>query len=262
MADIEHMERIVEMLAATAEAMGQTVAPTALAVMAGDLSGYPLAKIMAALTRCRRELRGRLTLADVIDRLEEADGRLSGDEAWAMVIASRDEAVTIVWTDEIEEAAGAAGPILRSGDKVGARMAFLRAYDRIVQARRDAGAMPVTRVSLGHDPAERAAAINAAVAAGKLTHQDAQRYLPAPEPTADGVAIAGLLTGRNVRPHPTLTAERLEAVRRALRRSDDLPLKTSADIAAERRESEEARRAEVLAEIDLMRSGASREKSE
>lgn len=249
MADDQHLERIVEMLTVTAEVMGQQVTPAALVTMADDLSCHSLSEISSALTRCRRECRGRITLADIIDRLDAVDGRLSGDEAWARVVESRDESLTIVWTDEIEEASGAAWPILQIGDKVGARMAFLRAYDRIVREHREIGVLPRARVSLGHDRDGREPVISAAIKAGLLTHEEARRYLPSLPPTGAGADIAGLLTGKVVA-HPALTAARLTELRATL--AGATRSKTVAEKDRERQAEIEARRREMLATVHGM----------
>jgi hypothetical protein len=50
-------------------------------------------------------------------------GHPTANEAWALVLASRDETDTVVWTEQIAEAAGIARPIIDAGDDVGARMA-------------------------------------------------------------------------------------------------------------------------------------------
>lgn len=57
---------------------------------------------------------------------------------------------------------------------------------------------PRYKVSVGNDPAQRHEAVAGAVRDGLLTADQAQHYLPAPEITAEGAAIAGLLTGKVV----------------------------------------------------------------
>lgn len=253
MADLRALERIAMVLDATAEALGAEIKPAVLALMAEDLAAYPLAAVEQALTQCRRELTGRLTLAAVIERIERQDGRLTGDEAWALVIASRDEAVTVVWTDEIAEASGSAWPILQEGDRVGARMAFLRAYERITRERRDARLPPQVQVSLGHDRAGRVEAIERAVSAGLLTRERAQMYLPAPEPAPLAQEIAGLLTG-NVVAHPRLPAARLAELRRAIDEAAQVRREREQAEQAVRREqaeAEAARKSELMQQAGI-----------
>lgn len=160
-----------------------------LSVMEQDLAQYPEGLVLSALTRCRNELRGRLRTVEVVDRIVEAWGHPSGNEAWAMALAARDEANTVVWTEQIAEAMGIAQPVLDLGDETGARMAFREAYDRILRERRQP---PRWFASLGSDPGRRAAALDSAVRSGRLTERHAAGLLPAP---ADSGPIADALFG-------------------------------------------------------------------
>ncbi|MCG8999817.1 hypothetical protein LH418_15605, partial [Laribacter hongkongensis] len=97
-------EQILQAIMVTAELTGAELSPAAQAVMVDDLMAYPLPAVLSALTRCRRELTGRLTLAAVIDRLADADGRPGAEEAWGLVAAVlADERESVVWTDEMAE---------------------------------------------------------------------------------------------------------------------------------------------------------------
>lgn len=169
---------VLKAIAATAELTGTELSEAALLVFEGDLEGYSDAQVIAALTRCRRELRGRLTVSDVIARIASVGGHPTANEAWALVLASIDEAETVVWTEQIAEAAGIAQPVLDAGDEVGARMAFRDAYERILRERTEA---PRWFPSLGNDLARRAEALDRAVRAGLLTKTHAAGLLPAPK---------------------------------------------------------------------------------
>ncbi|UQS92498.1 hypothetical protein M5C90_15710 [Pseudomonas chlororaphis subsp. piscium] len=202
-------------ICATAEAMGQEMNPGTAAMMAEDLSVYPVPVVRAALKSCRNEVKGKLAMADILSRVQLKDGRPGKDEAWSIALLAGDEIETVVMTAEIQQAMTAAAPILRLGDKVGARMAFMSAYDRLVAAAR-AEAIPTTwSVSLGFDPGRRVIAIESAVRMQLITQQSATQYLAdlriAPI-TADGQAIAGLLTGSTANPSPHLR-EKLAEVR-------------------------------------------------
>lgn len=172
---------VVKALAVTAELTGTELSATALRVMASDLDRYPEAAVMSALTRCRRELTGRLSLAAVIDRLAQSDGRPSADEAWAIALDGRDEALTVVWNNEICEAFSTARPVLDAGDKVGARMAFRDAYDRIARNGRESGKSPEWFASLGWDQASREPALRRAESLGLLPSSVVAGLLPAPK---------------------------------------------------------------------------------
>ena len=202
-------------ICATAEAMGQEMNPGTAAMMAEDLCAYPLPVVKAALKACRFEVKGKLAMADILQRVQTSDGRPGKDEAWSIALLAGDEIETVVMTAEIQQAMTAASPILRLGDKVGARMAFMGAYERLVSAAR-AQAVPIAWcVSLGFDPARRVAAIESAVRMQLITHEAGNQYLSdlriAPI-TADGQAIAGLITGSTVAPSPHLR-EKLAEVR-------------------------------------------------
>ena len=165
-------------IAVTAELTGTELSATALRVMDADLAAYPEAAVMRALDRCRKELKTRLTLAAVLERVEEEDGRPGADEAWSIALASADESETVVWTDEMAQAFGVAQPVLEARDKVGARMAFRDAYERIVRDARAAGAPCRWVVSIGHDAERRAVALQAAVTLKRLAPAVVTQYLP------------------------------------------------------------------------------------
>lgn len=202
-------------ICATAETLGQTISATAAELMAEDLAVFAPTDIRKALQACRRELTGKLTLAAVLQRIQAEDGRPGKDEAWAIAMTTNDEFETVVLTDEIQIAVGAAKPVLDAGDKVGARMAFISAYERLVaQAREDV--KPVNwHVSVGFDANRRVEAITKAVQMQRITHEHSQKYLAdlrVVPVTEDGRALAGLITGDVTRPTPAVR-EKLKAVK-------------------------------------------------
>jgi hypothetical protein len=175
------MQKILEAIAVTAELMGTQISPTAAAIMASDLSGYPKDAVIEALTRVRRESKSRLSLALVIEKIEQLipDGRPSADEAWAMI--PRDEYTSAVLTGEMLEAMGIAQPLLDEGDQVAARMAFKDAYSRLVDAAKRAGNPPEWFHSLGYDKTGREPVLIEAVRLGRLPASQVAGLLPAPE---------------------------------------------------------------------------------
>lgn len=207
--------KVLMAVAVTAELTGSEFSEPALRVMVDDLSAYPEPIVLRALDRCRKELRGRLTFGQILERIEEADGRPGADEAWAIAIAAQDEAETVVWTDEIAQAFGVAQPILDARDKVGARMAFRDAYERIIREGRAAGQQPRWTASLGHDPERRASALSAAIALRRIDSTAVQNLLPAPEQSP---AMAGLLEGKPqaLLESPDLDEEQRERARRGI----------------------------------------------
>lgn len=179
--------RVIQQLCATAEVLGQEIKPATAAMMAEDLSRYPLEVIESALARLRSNSEGRLTLKAIVDVIEEGGGRLTANEAWAVALLSLDESATVVWTDEIAEALRSARPILDMGDKIGARMAFIPAYERLVKEAREKGKPVQWTASLGWDEAQRVQVINQAVDSGRLPAPAAQNLLPPPEGPVDEV---------------------------------------------------------------------------
>lgn len=173
---MEPSEKLITAIAVAAELTGTQLSKGAARVMASDLSAYPEPTVLTALSRCRKELRGRLTVADVIARLD--DGRPGPEEAWAMIShALADDRITVVWTEEMAEASGPARAII--DDPVAARMAFLESYRRLVQIARDEGEPVRWTQSLGYDAAGRAGPLQEAVRLGRLTERHVALLLPA-----------------------------------------------------------------------------------
>lgn len=168
---------LLQAIGVTAELTGTNFSEQAARLMANDLSRYPEKMVMGALDRCRKELRGRLTIADVVARLE--DGRPGPEEAWSIVLpALEDERVTVVWTDEMAHASFGARHLVISGDKVAARMAFVESYRHLVNVARDAGTPPRWLPSLGLDPFGREGPLREAVRLGRLPESHAALLLP------------------------------------------------------------------------------------
>lgn len=218
MLSCEQQAELAAALCATAETLGHALSASAAELMAEDLAEYGMEHIAAALRACRRELTGKLTLGAIMQRIQAADGRPGRDEAWAIALQAGDERDTVVMTGEILAALQVARPILEARDKVGARMAFLSAYDRLIdQARQEA--QPVKwEVSLGFDPDLRIRAIEQARNLGRLPAAEASRLLlqyAQEAPSPNGLAIAGLLTGNSSKPDPQ-TREKLRAIRDGL----------------------------------------------
>lgn len=173
-----NVRRIAEALAVTCELTDTDMTDAAKRVMVQDLAKFDAGLVEGALTRCRRELTGRLTLQAILTRLD--DGRPGPEEAWATVQVG--EGDTLVWTDEMAEAWGTASGLLAAGERVAARMAFKERYEQLVVDARLRGSPPRWTVSLGHDPAGREGALMQAVQAGRLPAEHAAKLLPAGEP--------------------------------------------------------------------------------
>ena len=166
--------KVIEAIAVTAELCGRTFTPAAAAVFASDLDGFNDHSILAALTRCRKELKGMLTVQDVIARID--DGRPGIEQAWAML--PFDESQTVVWTSEMSQAWGVANMLLTEGDKIGARMAFKETYSKLLADARDKRIPVQWYATLGHDKFSREAPLIAAVEKGWLSAPHVQALLP------------------------------------------------------------------------------------
>lgn len=166
---------IVKAIAATAETMGRELSPDALDMFERQLSKFPEAMVMRALERTCIEVRGNLSIADVMLRLD--DGRPTVEEAWAMV--PKTEADSVVWTQEMADAHAASAPLMAT-DEIAARMAFKEVYNREVLKARAEGKPPKWWPSFGQDPRGRESAIRMAVEKNRLPAPYAAALLGAP----------------------------------------------------------------------------------
>lgn len=210
-------EHLLASLYATAEILDQQLQPRAAALMVADLKIYdeqPLAEALSAVRRAGQ----KLTPENVIRHLVTQDGRPEANEAWAIAMTSYDEAETVLMTPEIQQAAASAESVFRAGDKIGARMAFIATYERLVTTARQMGTPLAWSLSLGHDAERRASAIESAERLGRLPAPQAQALLAhhaVGQITAEGRAIVGLLAGPSADGLLALTAD--EKTREALK---------------------------------------------
>lgn len=225
----QEQERILQLLVATAEVMGTELKPNALMMMVSDLDEYDFHAVTKALTRCRKELSGKLTLKAILDILAPAGGWLTANEAWAQCLPAADEANSVVWTPEARRAWFVALPILDAGDKVGARMAFVAAYDRNVDQAKNDGRTPNHELSAGFDAEKRLTVVKQAQETGLLAP---------PTPPADQKAL------------PNLSKEQLQDNRQKIR--DGMKeLAASLAVSGKQRQAQaEADRAERMREVN------------
>ena len=173
-------EKIMQAIAVTAELTGTQLSDNAMLVMAEDLLAYPLDKVLIALERCRRELKGRLTLAAILERVD--DGWQSAEEAFNTLVAGwESEHLSILTTHTAMHAAESASALFNIGDKYRAGLAFKTAYERIVSEKKAKGIQPDWYVSAGLDKEQLAQLVTEAAATGKITNDYALALLPAGE---------------------------------------------------------------------------------
>lgn len=139
-----------------------------------QIEHYGDTAVRYALKRCQLEVKGLLSLADIIARIP--DGRPPVAVAYAQVSGS--EADTFITTDEVLAAWGAAQRT--DGDKFAQKQAFDSAYREICAQNRINGIFPRQIVSIGQDRARAEAVIRAAVKEGTLQPTDpvAAQYFP------------------------------------------------------------------------------------
>lgn len=168
-------ENVIKAFGVVLEVTGApAMSKEAARVFLRELDAFPEPQVLAALHRCMREVKGKLTLSDVVGRID--DGRPTPEMAWSMI--PKDEAASVVWTEEMREAYAVARPLIVEGDLVAGRMAFLEAYRAAVQRARDARAPVVWSPSLGHDQAGRELALLDAAEKGHLSVESVRELLP------------------------------------------------------------------------------------
>lgn len=168
-------ETLIKAIAVAQEVTGTPLlSDAAVMAMIKDLAAYPEQQVLASLRRCMREVKGKLTLADIISRID--DGRPPPEVAWSMVPKS--ESASVCWTTEMRDAFAVAYRLIEAGDNVQARMAFLEAYRNQVQLARDARYPVEWHFSLGTDKDGRELVILDAAEKGRISVEAAQRALP------------------------------------------------------------------------------------
>ena len=216
---------LLQAVMVTAELCGSPfTSDTVATVFIEDLAGYPEPQVLAALKRCRLEHKGRLTVADVLSRIE--DGRPGVEAAWAQVVTLTDERQSLVWCEEMRLAWAAALPLLERGDAVAARMAFKEEYTHRLTAARQARTPPQWTLTPGSDPDHREQVVTAAAAQGRITAEYAAKLLPYHQPpTPAGQALLEATTAALRLPAPDAPrppapavplADRLAALRAAV----------------------------------------------
>lgn len=171
---MERSKQLMEAIAVTAELTGTNLSEIAARVMTQDLMQYPVEQVLGALVKCRRELKGNLRIAEIIDRLD--DGRPGAEAAWAMI--PKNESDSVVWTREMAESFGVALPLIDDGDHIAARMAFIETYKVKCAESRNNGVPVKWEPSLGFDKNGREHVLIEAVEKGRLTREHVAGLLP------------------------------------------------------------------------------------
>lgn len=209
MLSVIEKEKIADLIEITAEISGNPFKPQVIALMVEDLAEWEFNDIQAALNACRREVKGRLSLKDIIDRLPKKGDELpTADELWGQVLEYlTDEFKTFVLPEmafiALESTKSGVLNLVKSGDKTAARMAFKAAYERVSQGFN--GRVQYS-VRLGTDRENQAYAIKTAYLENKITKSTALSFLPEID------EMTGLLPP----PNPENVAKVLQSISKAL----------------------------------------------
>lgn len=161
-------QEVIKALAVAAELCGTNLSVEAARVFAMKLQAYPKAQVLQAIDRAMEECKGRLTLADVISRID--DGRPSADEAWGMIPKSEHD--TAVCTREMMRATCGIADMIEN-DPIPGRLAFKAAYEREVRQARADNRPIEWQITLGWSVSGREGPVMDALAKGRITHQQA-----------------------------------------------------------------------------------------
>lgn len=155
----------------------------ALIVWFDQMKKYSLEIVEAALSKHLEKCKFAPKPADLHEIIADYIFRQpSSDEAWSIVINALDENNSIVWTEDMSKAFFIAKPVLDAGDKIGARMAFKGAYERLCSNTRATGIPSKWVVSLGRDLEQRRYVIEHGVQSGILA---AEHLKLCPPPSND-----------------------------------------------------------------------------
>jgi len=177
------------------------------------LAGYDLRDISSAMDCYVTSPSGHYAPGpgDLIDLMRKQSGHISAAEAWALALLSTDESETVVLTQQIAQALEVARPCIDAGDKYGARLAFVSAYERLLLS---APPVPTWYASLGDDAAGRSAALRKAADDGRISREYVDKLLPAPAAQKVNLRLRGDVQAKS-------GLDRCTSLRAALSASDD-----------------------------------------
>lgn len=173
--------KTVKALGVVLEMAGQEMSEAAMDMMASELSQFEFGAVQNALRKCARECKYKITLAEIIDRID--DGRPSPEKAWQDVQHLTEDDAKVLTTEQ-NKAYCMVSTSLINGDtsaKIAARQTFLQEYKRLCQESRDQ-ARPVqyflSRANRDTDGTKALEAVSLAMTESKLPKLDAAKLLP------------------------------------------------------------------------------------
>jgi hypothetical protein len=167
--------QVLKTIAIVCEVTASTLSEAAIRMIVRQLQRFPQPQVIKALERCANECKRGLTLADIVERVD--DGRPSAEEAWARVPKSEDDAACM--SGEMLIAWAAARGLIKAGDHVAARMTFREVYAREMREARISASAPVWILSPGFDRSATEAAAIDGIRAGLISVAHAGTLLSA-----------------------------------------------------------------------------------
>jgi hypothetical protein len=177
----EQKTELTNTLITAFEVMGQDMSEAGLMMMATRLHRFDYEGVMKSISSCVEECRYKITLADIIQRID--DGRPSPEKAWQEVQHLTEDDSKVLTTEQ-NAAFCMVSTSLIDGDtssKIAARQTFLQEYQRMCKESRDEG-KPVeyflARANRDHDGAKALEAVTLALSENKLPKVAAVKMLP------------------------------------------------------------------------------------
>jgi len=195
MTTMQELSKAIVVLQAEYSDLGEIVGPR-LEMWWEALKAFPDGAVMAAAIQHLKSSHFKPQLADIAKLCAaQLDGQWLGvDEAWALMPKSEHESAML--TNEIAQAIAAATPLIESGDRVAARMAFKDCYGRLVERAKLEGRQPRYFPSYGTDRHGVVSMLAKAVQTGQVSLDAALEWKP--ECATEIVKMAG------VKNHPLL----------------------------------------------------------
>jgi hypothetical protein len=217
------------------------------------LSEYPITAVIRAIDIHSKSSRFPPTPADICAIIDSRCGNehIGSDEAWTIVLSSFDEDDPIVMTDEIFEARVIAYSVWLAGDKIGTRMAFKDAYERIVKT----AGKPKWRLIVGNDKSRSIEPVlKEAVRKDRLTQDEAAKYLPAPLGDTTDVKLLPGETVDEAKLRRANIRRMVEISNETLKKAEQEEKQRKAEEAAKKRQATEQRRQELLAQAEMLQT--------
>lgn len=174
-------QQTIKNLAVILEMSGQSMSTEAMVMIADELSQFDYNAVQNAMRKCARECKYKITLAEIIDRID--DGRPSPEKAWQEVQHLTEDDAKVLTTEQ-NQAFCMVSTSLIDGDtsaRITAKQTFMQEYKRLCQESRDQG-KPVqyflARANGDYEGTKALAAVNLAMIENKLPQVEAVKLLP------------------------------------------------------------------------------------